>query len=67
MDLLTIDKLIEHVDHFKKFDIILLCETWLKSQHPYDMNVYTRLQINLHNKITIKHERIRGANVLYKE
>ena len=36
---LTTDKLIDQIDYFNNFDIILLCETWLKPDHPYDMNI----------------------------
>ena len=29
----------EQIGFFNEFDIILLCETWLKPNHPYDMNL----------------------------
>ena len=29
----------EQIGFFNEFDIILLCETWLKPNHPYDMNI----------------------------
>ena len=36
---LTINKLIDNIEHFNDFDIILLSETWLKPNHLYDMNI----------------------------
>ena len=36
---MTIEKLIDLTDKFNNYDIVLLCETWLKSNHYYDMNI----------------------------
>ena len=38
-----IDKLIENIDFFKRFDLILLCETWhnLHNMHNFDIKDYT--------------------------
>ena len=39
--------MIDQVDNFRKYDIFLLCETWLKPQHPYDMNIHGFKCINV--------------------
>ena len=36
---LTIEKLIKLIDDLRKYDITVLCKTWLKSLNSYDMNI----------------------------
>ena len=63
---LSTDKLIEQIDHFKNFDIILLCETWLKPQHPYDMNIQGYKSINITRSPTnVKAKRGSGGLMCY--
>ena len=33
------DKLIDNIEYFTNYDIVLLSETWLKPNHPYNMNI----------------------------